>query len=196
VTPRFIGLTGSTGAGKSSVLEILERLGAATISSDAVVHELLTTGELRDMLIDRWGDEVAPDGEVDRSKIAAIVFRDPDELKWLESELHPRVGARVVEWRENVPDDVEIAVNEVPLLFETGMEKAFDATLTVVAPLELRAERASGRGLEELEGRDGRQLPEAEKAARSDFVVTNDGTLEGLEAKLEALLPELKSATS
>ncbi len=191
---RFIGLTGSTGAGKSSVLDILERLGAATISSDAVVHELLTTGELRDLLVERWGEEVAPGGEVDRSKIAAIVFRDPDELAWLESELHPRVGARVAAWRENVPAETAIAVNEVPLLFETGMEAAFDAVLCVIAPLEVRAERATGRGLAELEGRDGRQLPEAEKAARSDFVVTNDGSLDELENKLAALLPELKSA--
>jgi dephospho-CoA kinase len=196
VTPTIIGLTGTTGAGKSSVLEILERLGAATISSDAVVHELLTTGELRDLLIDRWGDAVAPGGEVDRSKIAAIVFRDSDELAWLESELHPRVGARVARWREDLPAEAELAVNEVPLLFETGLEAAFDAVLTVIAPLELRAERAEGRGLAELEGRDGRQLPEDEKAARSDFVVANDGTLADLEAKLEALLPDLKSAGS
>ena len=192
----MIGLTGATGAGKSSVLEILERLGAATISSDAVVHEILTTGELRDLLIERWGDDVAPDGEVDRSKIAAIVFRDQDELAWLESELHPRVGGRVARWREELEPGVELAVNEVPLLFETGMEAAFDAVLCVTAPLELRAERADGRGLGELEGRDGRQLPEAEKAARSDFVVANDGTVEELEAKLEALLPDLKSAGS
>jgi dephospho-CoA kinase len=190
----FIGLTGTTGAGKSSVLEILERLGAATISSDAVVHEILTTGELRDLLIERWGDEVAPDGEVDRSRIAAIVFKDPDELAWLESELHPRVGRRVARWREELDPGLALAVNEVPLLFETGMEDAFDAVLCVIAPLDARAERADGRGLGELEGRDGRQLSGAEKAARSDFVVTNDGTFEELEAKLEALLPELESA--
>jgi dephospho-CoA kinase len=89
---------------------------------------------------------------------------------------------------------VALAVNEVPLLFETGMEDAFDAVLCVTAPLDVRAERADGRGLGELEGRDRRQLSEAEKAARSDFVVSNEGTLEELEAKLEALLPDLKSA--
>jgi dephospho-CoA kinase len=85
-------------------------------------------------------------------------------------------------------------VIEVPLLYESGMDGIFDAVLAVVAPRELRAERAAGRGLGELEGRDGRQLSEAEKAARSDFVVTNDGTIADLEAKLESLLPELKSA--
>ncbi|MGI8461704.1 MAG: dephospho-CoA kinase [Solirubrobacterales bacterium] len=192
--PPFIGLTGSTGAGKSTVLAVLEKLGAATISSDAIVHELLSRGELRDLLVERWGEEVAPDGEVDRSRIAAIVFKDRDELGWLESQLHPRVGARVAEWREGLEPEVKLAVNEVPLLFETGMEAAFDAVLCVVAPLELRSERAAGRGLAELEGRDGRQIPEAEKAARSDFVVVNDGTREELEARLDELLPELETA--
>ena len=190
----MIGLTGSVSSGKSATLAALERLGAETISADAVVHELLATDELRDALAERWGDDVAPDGELDRSKVAAIVFQDPDELKWLESQLHPRVGARIAEWREGLGPDADLAVIEVPLLYESGMENLFDGVLAVTAPLELRTERAEGRGLGELEGRDGRQLPESEKAARSDFVVANDGSLEELEAKLEALLPELKSA--
>jgi dephospho-CoA kinase len=194
VDPVFIGLTGSVGAGKSAVLAALDRLGVATISTDAIVHELLATDELREALVGRWGGEVASNGELDRSRVAAIVFRDSDELAWLESQLHPRVGGRIAEWRAGLDPDVELAVVEVPLLFESGMEDAFDAVLCVTAPLERRSERAVGRGLGELEGRDGRQLPESEKAARSDFVVANDGTLDELGAKLEALLPELKSA--
>jgi len=196
VTQPFIGLTGSVGAGKSEVLAALERLGAATISSDAIVHELLTGDELRDALVERWGEEVAPGGTVDRAKVAEVVFRDPDERAWLESQLHPRVGARIVEWREGLGSDAKVAAVEVPLLFEAGMEPAFDAVICVVAPLEIRAKRASDRGLGEVEGREAGQLPEAEKAARSDFVVTNDGTLEALEAKLEALIPDLKSAAT
>jgi dephospho-CoA kinase len=190
----MIGLTGSVSAGKSATLATLERLGAQTISTDAVVHELLATDELRGPLVERWGEKVAPNGELDRSKVAAIVFQEPDELAWLESQLHPRVGSRIAEWQQGLDPDLELAVIEVPLLFESGMEGLFDAVLAVIAPREMRAERAEGRGLGELEGRDGRQLTEAEKAARSDFVVTNDGTLSDLEAKLEALLPELKSA--
>lgn len=196
MTQPFIGLTGSVGAGKSEVLAALERLGAATISSDAIVHELLTGDELRDALVERWGEEVAPGGTVDRAKVAEVVFRDPDERAWLESQLHPRVGARIVEWREGLGSDAKVAAVEVPLLFEAGMEPAFDAVICVVAPLEIRAKRASDRGLGEVEGREAGQLPEAEKAARSDFVVTNDGTLEALEAKLEALIPDLKSAAT
>jgi dephospho-CoA kinase len=194
VTATSIGLTGSVSAGKSSTLAALERLGAATISSDAIVHELLATDELRDALLARWGDRVAPNGELDRSRVGEIVFQDPDELRWLESQLHPRVGREIAEWREGLGPDVELAVVEVPLLFESGMDAAFDAVLAIVAPRETRAERAAARGLGELDGRDSRQLPESEKAARSDFVVTNDGTLEDLEDKLAALLPELKSA--
>lgn len=189
-----IGLTGSVSAGKSEALAALGRLGAATISSDAVVHELLAGDELREALVERWGPDVAPGGELDRSRVAEIVFRDPDELNWLESQLHPRVGQAIAEWRAGLDPAAELAVVEVPLLFEAGMEGAFDAVLAVTAPLELRSERAEGRGLGELEGRDGRQLAEGEKAARSDFVVSNDGTIADLEAKLEALLPELISA--
>jgi dephospho-CoA kinase len=194
MTPTTIGLTGGVSAGKSATLEALGRLGAETVSSDALVHELLATDELRGALVERWGTGIAPNGELDRGRIAEIVFRDRDELAWLEAQLHPRVGRRIAEWRAALAPSVELAVVEVPLLFEAGMEDAFDATLAVTAPLELRAERAEGRGLGELEGRDGRQLADEEKAARSDFVVANDGTLADLEAKLEALLPELKSA--
>ena len=190
----FIGLTGSVSAGKSAALEALDRLGAATVSSDAIVHDLLATDEMRDVLVDRWGDEVAPDGGLDRSKVAEIVFRDPDELSWLESQLHPRVGQAIAEWCEGLRPEVRVAVVEVPLLFESGMESVFDAVLAITAPLEVRAERADAKGLGEIEGRERRLLSEAEKAARSDFVVANDGTVADLEAKLEALLPELESA--
>lgn len=194
VTATMIGLTGSVSSGKSATLAAFERLGAETISADAVVHELLATDELREALVERWGEDVAPGGELDRSKVAAIVFQDPDELHWLESQLHPRVGSRIAAWREDLGPDAGLAVIEVPLLFESGMEGLFDAVVAVTAPRDLRAVRAEDRGMDELEGRDGRQLPEAEKAARSDFVIENDGSLDDLEAKLEALLPELKSA--
>ena len=196
MSPAFVALTGTVAAGKSFALETLERLGAATISSDAVVHELLSTDELRDVLVGRWGDAVAPNGEVDRSRVAEIVFRDPDELAWLESQLHPRVGERIAAWREELDPGVSVAVVEVPLLFESGMDPLFDAVVSVIAPREVREERAEGRGLGELGGRGGRQLGDEEKAARSDFVITNDGTLADLEAKLGELLPELEARGS
>jgi dephospho-CoA kinase len=194
VPQSFIGLTGSVSAGKSAALEAFERLGAATVSSDAIVHDLLASDELRDVLVERWGSEVAPEGTLDRSRVGEIVFRDHDELRWLESQLHPRVGQAIAEWREGLGPEVGVAVVEVPLLFESGMEGVFDAVIAITAPVEVRAERAEAKGIGELEGRESRLLPEAEKAARSDFVVANDGTVADLEAKLEALLPELSSA--
>src|ERR671915_1977684 len=132
----FIGLTGGLGAGKSEALNALEQLGAATLSTDAVVHELLQTDELRDLLVERLGPEVAPGGSVDRSKVAELAFGDPGQREWLEGELWPRVGQRVADWRAAVDaadPPPRAAVVEVPLLFESGMESVFDQTLAVVA---------------------------------------------------------------
>jgi dephospho-CoA kinase len=193
VAPAFVALTGTVAAGKSSALDALRRLGAETISSDEIVHELLTTDELRDALVERWGQRVAPDGEVDRGRVGEIVFRDPGELEWLEAQLHPRVGERIASWRQGLAPDVRIAVVEVPLLFESRMESLFDAVVGVIAPPDVREHRAKGRGLGELGGRGGRQLSDEEKAARCDFVVSNDGSLADLEAKLADLLPKLES---
>lgn len=186
--PRFIGLTGGIGAGKSEALAALARLGAKTISSDAIVHELLGTAELRERLVERWGEEVAVDGEVDRARVAEIVFERPEELAWLESELFPRVGERLAAWRASLPPDVELAVVEVPLLFESGIEGLFDATVCVVADEEQRHRRAAGRGHVGLEGRASRQLSQEEKAGRATFTIANDGSIEDLEARLSQLM--------
>src|SRR6476646_6078392 len=126
--PLTIGLTGGIAAGKSEALAAFERLGAATKSSDAVVHELLDDPAVQRTLIERWGDEIAADGRVDRARIGAIVFADPAELAWLESQLHPLVGERLGAWINSLADETEIAVVEVPLLFETEMAGAFDTT--------------------------------------------------------------------
>jgi dephospho-CoA kinase len=190
--PLLIGLTGGIAAGKSEALAAFERLGAATISSDAVVHQLLDTDEVRRTLIERWGEDVAPGGEVDRRRIGQIVFERPQELSWLEGELHPRVGKRLAAWRDGLPGGTEFAVVEVPLLFETAMEGAFDATVAVVADEAVRRERAEARGHALVEERAARQLHQNEKAARADHVVRNDGSLDQLERRLSALMAELR----
>lgn len=191
--PRFIGLTGGVGAGKSEALAALDRLGVATVSSDQIVHELLGSEEMRAILVDRWGDGVAPNGEVDRSRIGSIVFERPEELEWLEGVLHPRVGERIAAWRESLPEGTELAVVEVPLLFETGMEPLFEAVVCVVAPDEEREQRIADRGVGALADRSGRQLAQAEKARRATHVVDNDGTIADLERRLEELLPALRA---
>jgi len=189
--PPFIGLTGAVAAGKSEALAALARLGAATLSSDEIVHELLGTERVRDLLVARWGEEVALNGLVDRTRVGAIVFERPEELAWLEAVLHPLVGERVVAWRDDLAADLPAAVVEVPLLFETGLEGLFDATIAVVAPAELRAERAGARGTAAVDERVSRQLSQEEKAARATHVVRNDGSPEELEAALAALLPQI-----
>ena len=190
----FVGLTGGIGSGKSEALRALERLGAATLSSDAVVHELLTTGEVRDELIGRFGDSVAPNGEIDRAKVGEVVFGDDDHRKWLEGLLWPRVGQRIANWREELAGadpPPRAAVVEVPLLFESGMEGAFDHTVAVVADEGTRERRAAARGHTGVASRTSRQLSQDEKAQRADFVVRNDGTLEELEVKLSETLARM-----
>jgi dephospho-CoA kinase len=192
VAPLTIGLTGGIAAGKSEALAAFGRLGAATLSSDEVVHDLLEGEPLRAKLAERWGPEVAPEGApTDRGRIGGIVFADPEQLKWLESTIHPLVGAETAAWIAGLPDDTMVAVIEVPLLFEGGREKIFDTTVSIVATEDVRRERAASRGHALVDAREARQLTQEEKAERADHVVVNDGSVEDLEAALSALLAKL-----
>jgi dephospho-CoA kinase len=191
----FIGLTGGIGAGKSTALEALERLGAAVLSTDLVVHELYSTDEVREAVVERFGSEVAPGGVVDRGAVAGRAFGSPEERTWLEGMLWPRVGARMAEWREGLSGAEpapRAAVVEVPLLFESGMEAAFDATIAIVVDEQVRSERAASRGHEAVDERAARQLSQDDKAARATFVVLNDGSVAELESKLSAVLDKLE----
>ena len=190
----FVGLTGGLGAGKSEALRVLGELGAATLSTDAVVHELLASDELHDLVVARLGAEVARNGALDRSLMAERVFGDDDARGWLEGELWPRVGQRVADWKQEVEaldPPPPAAVVEVPLLFESGMEGAFDSTIAVIADEDVRAERADARGHASVEERAGRQLSQREKAEQADYTVRNDGTLEELRENLSRVLARL-----
>ncbi|MFT3865376.1 MAG: dephospho-CoA kinase [Solirubrobacterales bacterium] len=191
--PLTIGLTGGIAAGKSEALAAFGRLGAATLSSDAVVHDLLEGEPLRGEMAARWGPEVAPEGApTDRARIGGIVFADPEELRWLESRIHPAVGAETAAWIQALPADTKVAVIEVPLLFEGGREKVFDTTVSIVAAEDVRRERAAARGHALVDAREARQLTQEEKARRADHVVVNDGSVADLEASLSALLAKLQ----
>jgi dephospho-CoA kinase len=190
--PLTIGLTGGIAAGKSEALAAFERLGAATISSDAVVHELLDSEPLLSRVVERWGEGVAPQGRVDRARIGEIVFADPDELKWLEEQIHPLVGERIGAWLGSLGEDVGIAVVEVPLLFEGEMAPVFDTTVAVVTADDVRRARAEARGHTLVGEREARQLSQEEKAAHAEHVIENDGTLEDLERCLSALIAKLE----
>jgi dephospho-CoA kinase len=192
VPPLTIGLTGGIAAGKSTALAAFERLGAATISSDEVVHELLESEPLLGRLTERWGDDVAPDGTIDRARVGEIVFADPEQLAWLESQVHPLVGERIGAFLGSLPEGTELAVVEVPLLFESGMEGVFDTSVAVVTSDEVRSARAEARGHALVGEREARQLDQGEKAERAEHVIENDGTPEDLERALSALVEKLR----
>jgi dephospho-CoA kinase len=192
VAPLKIGLTGGIAAGKSEALKAFARLGAATLSSDAVVHELLESETLRRRLAERWGPEVIADGGVDRARVGEIVFADPEQLTWLEAQIHPLVKERTAAWLTSLPAEIEVAVVEVPLLFEAGSDAGFDTTVAVVTADEVRRERAAARGHALVDEREARQLTQPEKAERAEHVVENDGSVEDLERALSALLAKLR----
>jgi dephospho-CoA kinase len=149
---------------------------------------------VRDLVVERWGEQVAPGGVVDRAAVAARAFAAPQERQWLEGVLWPRVGARVLAFRERaaaMEPPPPAAVVETPLLFEAGMDAAYGATIAIVAPEELRESRAAGRGHAAVAERTSRQLSQEEKATRATYTVVNDGSVEQLEARLSEVLAKL-----
>jgi dephospho-CoA kinase len=189
--PPFIGLTGGIGAGKSTALAAFARLGAETLSTDAVVHELYESGDVRDAVIARFGSAVAPGGQVDRARLAELAFATPEDRAWLEQLIWPLVGARVAAFRAagDAADPAPPAlVVEVPLLFESGIDRGYDAIVAVVVDEAVRDARAAARGYRALAARAARQLSQAEKAARATYVIENDGDVAELENRLSGLL--------
>ena len=181
--PLAVAITGGIGAGKSEALKSFARHGAATISSDDIVHQLLREdAEVRAALLERFGTGILDDaGNIDRAAISRIVFDDREALAWLEGLLHPRVVAHYLEWRESLaqlPEPPRVSATEVPLLFEVGGETRFDAVVAITAPDELRRERAR---VSSPEQRESRLLPDEEKTARADFSYVNDGTRQQLD---------------
>jgi len=192
--PPFIGLTGGIGAGKSTALAALERLGAACLSTDRVVHELYESADVRDAVVDRFGPEVLTEGRIHRGALAGRAFASDEGRRWLEDLLWPRVGARMMAWRqeqEQAEPPPRALVVEIPLLFESGLDRGYDATIAVIADEAVRHERAAGRGHEALDERTARQLTQEEKSHRATYTVVNDGTEAELASKLSAILDTL-----
>jgi dephospho-CoA kinase len=191
----FVGLTGGIGAGKSTALAALERLGAAVLSTDQVVHHLYGSPEVRNAVVERFGESVAPQGVVDRGALARVAFSTPEGREWLEQMLWPRVGERMAAWREEVQrrqPPPRAAIVEVPLLFESGMDGVFEATIAVIADEQVREQRAGARGHQALAERSARQLSQEEKAQRATYRVVNNGSVEQLEVELSEILAILQ----
>jgi dephospho-CoA kinase len=181
--PVAVAITGGIGAGKTEALHAFARHGAATISSDDIVHQLLREDEdVRDALLEHFGTGILDDaGTIDRAAISKIVFDDRDALAWLETLLHPLVVTHYLEWREalaQLPEPPAVTATEVPLLYEVGGEKRFDAVVVITAPAEVRQARAR---VTEAEQREERLITDDEKAARADFAYVNDGTRQQLD---------------
>jgi dephospho-CoA kinase len=183
VRPVAVAITGGIGAGKTEALQAFARHGAATISSDDIVHRLLREDDdVRSALLERFGTGILDDaGHIDRAAISRIVFDDRESLAWLEALLHPRVVAEYLAWREalaGLPDPPAVSATEVPLLYEVGGEERFDAVVVVTAPEEVRRERSR---VDSPEQRETRLIADDEKAARADFSYVNDGTRQQLD---------------
>jgi dephospho-CoA kinase len=192
--PVAVAITGGIGAGKSEALKAFARNGAATVSSDEIVHHLLRRPDVRDAVVDRVGNGVlAPDGEVDRGALATVVFNDREALAWLEQLLHPLVSAEYLQWREQLaalPDAPRVSVTEVPLLYETGGDARFDKVVVITAPSKLRRARSEVA----TDDREMRLIPDAEKVQRADFTYRNIGSLEELDAFVKSVMAELSAA--
>ena len=180
--PLAVAITGGMGAGKSEALAAFARHGAATISSDEIVHRLLREDDdVQSAIVERLGPGVLDEaGQIDRREVGRIVFADRPALEWLEQLLHPRVVAEYLRWRDALarrPDPPALCVTEVPLLYEVGGEKRFDAVVAITAPAAVRAARRPPV----QDDREQRLLSDREKVRRADFAYVNDGTLADLD---------------
>ena len=189
--PVAVAITGGIGAGKSEALRAFARHGAAVISSDEIVHDLLRTDAgVKRAIASRWPQVVGRDGEIGRDRVAQVVFADAGELAWLERLLHPRVVSTYLSWRSDLgdlPEPPAVCVTEVPLLYEVGGETRFDAVVVITASPEVRI----ARHLRPLQDRERRLIPDEEKARRADFAFVNDGTVEELDAFVSGVMAKL-----
>lgn len=186
-----LAVTGGIGSGKSTATAFLDELGASCVSTDVLVHALLSRPQIVEDLRRRFGDGVIADGDTDRAALGRIVFRDVEALDWLESLLHPHVKRMVDEWaeeQERSSSPPPLIVAEVPLLFESGFDREFDYVLLVTAPEAVRRRRLADKvTASDFGHRSQRQLDEKVKAARSDFVIDNSGS----RARLKEALAEV-----
>lgn len=186
-----VAITGGIGAGKSEALRAFERHGAAVISSDEIVHDLLRTDSgVQSAILSRWPQVAGRDGEIDRDRVANVVFGDPGELAWLERLLHPRVVSTYLKWRSDLarlPEPPAVCVTEVPLLYEVGGETRFDKVVVITASPDVRI----SRHLRPLQDRERRLIPDEEKIGKADFAYVNDGTVEELDAFVSGVIEKL-----
>jgi dephospho-CoA kinase len=194
----ILGLTGSIGMGKSTIAAMLRAHGIAVFDADAEVHRLYSGDAVS--AIETAFPGTTSGGRVDRVRLAAALTRDPDSFKRLEAIVHPMVKAGEKSFlHQEAARGAEMAVLEIPLLYETGLDAKVDAVVVVSASPEKQRERVLARtGMTEarLESLMARQIPDDEKCRRANFVVDTNGSLAETEAAVGAIIRELEGATA
>jgi len=184
-----VGLTGGVASGKSTVSAILAELGAVVIDADLLAREVVAPGtDGLAAVVEEFGPELlGPDGGLDRPRLGALVFADPERRRALEAIIHPRVRARAAEIEAAAPLG-SVVVHDIPLLAETGQAASFDAVVVVDVPPEVQVDRMvriRGMSEEDARARIAAQAARDERLAIATYVVENTGTLEELRARVE-----------
>jgi dephospho-CoA kinase len=185
-----VALTGGIGSGKSLVGEILEELGALVIDSDQLAREVIERGSPGyEEVITAFGDSILSEGQIDRAKLAAVVFKEKDLRKKLESIIHPLVREAAEKLARNLPSGA-ILVNQIPLLVESDGAKRFDYVITVSADEEIRRERLRLRGLKDYEitERMAAQVADLDREKIANYILRNDGSIDELTRAVEELM--------
>jgi dephospho-CoA kinase len=191
----LIGLTGNYGMGKSTVLSMFEKLGAAILDTDKIVESLLTEKDvlekIRGLLDDKILDE---NGSLNKRKVADLIFKNNNLRYLLENILHPLVFERIDFFLDKINKKDEIILIAVPLLYERGYEERFDRTITVYTQEETALNRLEKEGItrEEAVLRLKAQLPIEDKTRRSDFAIDNNGTIEETMSQVKKIYKKLR----
>ena len=197
----IVALTGGMGSGQSAACDCFEDLGAVVVDADKLARDVVERGtDGFDELVATFGDEILTNGVLDRSKLGAIVFANPTELKKLEEIIHPRVSEAFAEIVDESPVD-SVVIYQIPILVETAGRERFDYVITVETDLEIRKSRLKERGMKgyEIEARINAQASDLDRAKIADAVFNNDGDLDQLLRQAEniyedVLLPRARAS--
>jgi len=192
-----IGLTGSIGMGKSTCAKMFARLGVPVLGADRIVHALLAEGGAAFKKIKKVYPETEGHNGISRKKLAALVFEDPQKLKWLEDMLHPLVFKACRSFvRAEAGKKAKAVVLEIPLLFETGFDESCDIVVCASAPARIQKERVMSRPhmtAKKFRAVLAKQMPDAEKRLRADFVIRTDKDFADTRAQIKAVWAALQT---
>ncbi len=190
-----VGLTGSIATGKSTVESIFKELGVPVIDADEVVHKLLKEEKIKNKFVEILGNVLDEKGEIDRKKVAKIIFSNQEKRKEIEKIIHPEVFKYIQNWiKEKEKENHDFVIVSVPLMIETGSYKNYDKIIVVYAPKEIQLKRLKKKGMSEEEAlkRINAQMDIEEKMKYADFVINNTGSIEDLRKEVEKIYKKLK----